>query len=133
MSAIEKTPMPAKEMARKAAQQVARQHEDEPRAFVEGSSSTDALAEEMGEDSVRAMTTGEDEEGERDGEADAEVGGPFKISSGSVEYAKDDDAPNIPSAERAGVPTTRDEDENEDEEEKALSVALSTRRRRASR
>jgi hypothetical protein len=104
-----------KALAQKAARQVRRTTEREPRAFIAGKVTTDALAEELAENAVRAMTTGEDEEGEREGERLAEAGGPFVASSGSREYARDDEAPNIRSAERAGRPTTRDERDDEEE------------------
>ena len=101
-------------IAKKAAKQAARSVVHEPRAFIEGKITTDALAEELAEDSVRAMTSGEDEEGDRDGERVAEKGGPFVVSSGSVEYADDEESPNIASAERAGTPTTRDESDDDE-------------------
>jgi len=50
----------------------------EPEAFVHGSASEDTLAESMGEDAVRAMTTGQDEgPALAEGERLAELGGPF--------------------------------------------------------
>ena len=63
------------------AERAARSVEREPRAFIEGKITTDALAEELGEDAVRAMTSGEDEPGEPDGPGVAEAGGPYVVSS----------------------------------------------------
>jgi hypothetical protein len=67
--------------AKKAARQVQDSFERQPRAFIEGKTTTDALAEELGEDAVRAMTSGEDEMPDPEGERVAAVGGPFVVTS----------------------------------------------------
>lgn len=67
----------AKQVARDAAASI----EQTPRAFIEGKITTDALAEEMGEDAVRAITTGEDEQADPDGEGVAAAGGPYVVTS----------------------------------------------------
>jgi hypothetical protein len=103
-------------IAKKAKKQAASSVEREPRAFIGGHVTSDALAEELAENAVRAMTTGQDEEGERDGDAEREAGGPFVVSSGSREYRRDDEAPNVASAEPAAFPTTRDDGADADED-----------------
>jgi hypothetical protein len=76
-------------------------------AFVTESRSTDDLAEELGEEAVAEMTSGEDQR-ERllDEQVDDERGGPFVETGGSQEYAGGTDASNPATATREPFPTT---------------------------
>lgn len=79
----------------------------DPQSFVEAQSSDDDLAEELGEEAVVAMTTGQDDiSEERDTPVDEELGGPFVETSGSTEFAGGTDESNIPDATREPFPTT---------------------------
>lgn len=68
----------------------------------------DTLAEELGEDFVRAATTGE-EQGEEahEQEVDEEHGGPFVVTAAEAEFAHGPDASNPKSASREPFPTAR--------------------------
>ena len=80
--------------------------ESDERAFV-GSRTGDDLAENLGEEVVEAMTTGEDEAADTlDKFADEEVGGPFVESSGNKEFAEGSDASNPADATREPFPKT---------------------------
>jgi hypothetical protein len=76
-------------------------------AFLRGAQSADVLAEELGEEAVETMTTGEDEGNEsRDEFAEEEIGGPFVESSGNKEFADDSDESNPDDATREPFPKT---------------------------
>jgi hypothetical protein len=84
------------------------QHEkDDDRAFVGGARTRDDLAEELGEEAVVAMTSGEDGLGD-DLQADVpeDSGGPFVRSSGGKEFADGTDASNPDDALREPFPKT---------------------------
>ena len=81
--------------------------EAEPAGFVEAQRSSDDLAEELGEEAVVAMTTGQDDiSDERDAVVTEELGGPFVETSGSTEFAGGTDDSNISGATREPFPTT---------------------------
>ncbi len=67
----------------------------------------DDFAEELGEDFVTAITTGESVDDARDAEVPEEEGGPFVTTSARQEFADDVDASNPEDAEPAAFPTTR--------------------------
>jgi hypothetical protein len=76
-------------------------------AFLRRSKSADALAEELGEEAVETMTTGEDEGNEsRDRFAEEEIGGPFVESTAKNEFADDKDESNPDDATREPFPKT---------------------------
>jgi hypothetical protein len=76
-------------------------------AFLRGSKSSDDLAEELGEEAVETMTSGEDEGSEsRDRFAEEEIGGPFVESPGKNEFADDSDESNPDDATREPFPKT---------------------------
>ncbi|MFO0663742.1 MAG: hypothetical protein U0174_07315 [Polyangiaceae bacterium] len=80
-----------------------RQRHDD-RAFVT-SSTNDDLAEELGEEAVRAMTSGEDDMAEhRDAYVAEERGGPFVTSSATQEFADGVDESNPEDALREPFP-----------------------------
>lgn len=67
----------------------------------------DDFAEELGEAVVSAMTTGEDElRSALEAEVEEERGGPFVVTSGSIEFAGGTDESNIEEATREPFPTT---------------------------
>ena len=77
------------------------------RPFFEGAEVDDAFAEELGEGTVLAMTSGEDHVAydlNRDVEED--WGGPFVMTSASKEFASGTDASNIEEATREPFPKT---------------------------
>jgi hypothetical protein len=77
------------------------------RAFVRGQHSGDDLAEELAEEAVVAMTSGEDGLAEDlQGAVDEELGGPFVTSTGGKEFADGTDASNPADAEREPFPKT---------------------------
>ncbi len=84
-----------------------RRERDDDRAFVGGGRSNDDLAEEMGEEAVVAMTSGEDGLVD-DLQADVpeDSGGPFVRSSGGKEFADGTDASNPKDALREPFPKT---------------------------
>ncbi len=78
----------------------------------------DALAESFGEEFLRSATTGEDTNDELflDSEVSEEFGGPFIVSSGSQEYALDDNGlPDDVEAEEED-PQAEAEDASDEEE-----------------
>ena len=80
---------------------------DSTRAFINGNSSDDELAKELGEAFVEAITSGEESEaGRRDQVTPDEYGGPFVYTSGREEYALDTDESNIAEATREPLPRT---------------------------
>src|SRR4029079_3852878 len=67
----------------------------ETRAFLDGARSGDALAEEVGEEAVEAMTSGQDQAAEAfDQVVPEDGGGPFVTTSGSTEFAHGTDESN---------------------------------------
>ena len=75
------------------------------RAFVNGKHTGDDLAEELGEEAVVAMTTGEDGLADDLQETvDEELGGPFVGSPAGKEFADGTDASNPADAEREPFP-----------------------------
>jgi hypothetical protein len=76
-------------------------------AFVEGSHTKDDLAEELGEEAVETMTSGEDEgEDVADQDVPEDSGGPFVVTTGGTEFAGGVDASNPRNAKREPFPTT---------------------------
>jgi hypothetical protein len=76
-------------------------------SFVEGTSSGDPLAEELGEDFVQTALSGEDTlEESLDQVVSEERGGPFIESTGGTEFAEGTDASNPKGAKREPFPTT---------------------------
>ncbi len=87
-------------------EQSGKSHDDD-RAFVGGKHAKDALAEELGEGAVSAMTSGEDGYTEDlQGEVDEDTGGPFVETSGDKEYADGTDGSNPDDAAREPFPKT---------------------------
>jgi hypothetical protein len=75
---------------------------DDDRAF-----GGDALGNELGEEFVETVTSGEDEGTElRDQKLTEEVGGPFTVTSGGTEFASGEDESNPEEATREPFPTT---------------------------
>jgi hypothetical protein len=76
------------------------------RAFV-GNRPADDLADNLGEEAVETMTSGEDEGTEKlDRFEDEEIGGPFVESTSGKEFAEGDDASNPADATREPFPKT---------------------------
>ncbi|MDB4938477.1 MAG: histone protein [Labilithrix sp.] len=80
--------------------------DDDTRAFLRGSRSKDDLAEELGEEAVATMTSGEDQSERLEAEVDEERGGPFVPSRGRKEFARGTDKSNPRSASREPFPRT---------------------------
>jgi hypothetical protein len=79
--------------------------EAEPEAYVEKPETSDDLAEELGEEAVVAMTSGQDDvSDERDEPVTEEQGGPFVETAGATEFAGGTDDSNIPEATREPFP-----------------------------
>jgi hypothetical protein len=77
------------------------------RAFIRGARTTDDLAEELAEEAVVAMTTGEDALGDDlQANVDEERGGPFVRSTGGQEYGDGFDASNPRGTKREPFPKT---------------------------
>jgi hypothetical protein len=80
---------------------------DDNRAFLPEGHSKDDLAEELGEEAVEAMTSGESQrEDDLDQVTDEERGGPFVESTAGVEYAEGTDPSNPSTATREPFPKT---------------------------
>jgi hypothetical protein len=82
---------------------------NDTRAFLkQGRSRTkDNLGEELAEDAVRAMTSGEDQSDQlQDLEVEEEIGGPFVTTSGGQEFARGTDRSNPRRATREPFPKT---------------------------
>jgi hypothetical protein len=76
-------------------------------AFLAGERSDDELAEELGEEAVAEMTTGEYQgEDVLDRVVEEERGGPFVESTAGVEYAEGTDPSNPSTATREPFPKT---------------------------
>jgi hypothetical protein len=101
-------PQYARELLAKARE--TRNDDDRPeanRSFVNGSHSTEELAEELGEAFIEAATAGESSEPERhDQITAAESGGPFVVTRAALEYADGTDESNIAEALREPLPRT---------------------------
>jgi hypothetical protein len=80
---------------------------DDGRAFLRTSRSSDGLAEELGEEAVAAMNSGEGQ-GDRmtDLEVEEERGGPFVTTSAAREFASGSDRSNPRTGTREPFPTT---------------------------
>lgn len=83
--------------------------------FVAEPRSNDALAEQLGEFAVSAMTSGESDAPEETFEE--EEGGPFIETTASEEFAAGTDATNIPDATREPFPRVSSGNGDEDEED----------------
>ncbi len=84
-------------------------HDDDEgqQAFLRRARSRDDLAEELGEEAVAEMTSGEDQrESLLDVQNEAETGGPFVGTPGRVEFARGTDESNPSSATREPFPRT---------------------------
>src|SRR5258708_39193056 len=80
---------------------------EQPEELIRGAADDD-LAEELGEEFVESVTSGEQAaEDMRDEEVPEESGGPFVETSGASECAYGTDASNPKDAECAPFPTTR--------------------------
>ena len=80
---------------------------DDDRAFVTGRKSKDPLAEELAEDAVAAMTSGEDAlTDDLAAETTEERGGPFVPSTSGTEMARGTDASNPKGSKREPFPKT---------------------------
>jgi hypothetical protein len=80
---------------------------DDDRAFLAGARSADSLTEELGEEFVETITSGEDEGNEvRDQRVAEEVGGPFTLTNGNTEFAEGTDGSNPKTATREPFPRT---------------------------
>ena len=81
--------------------------QDDNRAFVSSGHSADDLANELGEEAVKSMTSGEDElPARRDARIIEEQGGPFVVSAASEEFALGFDDSNPADAHREPFPKT---------------------------
>jgi hypothetical protein len=77
------------------------------KAFLDGSRSSEELAEELGESFVQAATSGEDAEADRhERVVSEEAGGPFVPSTAGQEFAGGTDESNIAEATREPLPRT---------------------------
>ena len=80
---------------------------DDDRAFVGGKRTKDGLAEELAEEAVVAMTSGEDGlTDDLNAANDEERGGPFVTTTAGTEMAKGTDASNPKGAKREPFPKT---------------------------
>lgn len=80
---------------------------DDALAFISGTRSSDALAEQLGEEFVESATRGQDEGDDLfNQEVPEEEGGPFVESNAGTEFAPGTDASNIPGATREPFPKT---------------------------
>ena len=77
-------------------------------AFLKKRSRTrDNLGEELGEEAVRTMTSGEDQSDQlQDLEVEEEIGGPFVTTSGGQEFARGTDRSNPRRSTREPFPKT---------------------------
>lgn len=73
-------------------------------AFFKKSRAHDDLAEELGEEAVQAMTSGEDASDRLEAPTDEEVGGPFIRTRGRQEFARGTDKSNPKDATREPFP-----------------------------
>lgn len=76
-------------------------------AFLRAAESDDALAEDLGESFVKAITSGEDDLTEaHDQKVPEEEGGPFVETEASTEFARGVDKSNPKDSKREAFPTT---------------------------
>jgi hypothetical protein len=101
-------PQYARELLAKARE--TRNDDDSPEnihAFLKAARATEPLAQEMGENFLETVTSGEEREPERrDRITPDEVGGPFVVTTAGEEFAAGTDESNIPEAEREPLPRT---------------------------
>lgn len=101
-------PQYARELLAKARE--TRNDDDAPEnmhAFLKAARTTEPLAQEMGENFLETITSGEEREPERrDQITPDEVGGPFVVTTAGEEFATGTDESNIPEAEREPLPRT---------------------------
>ena len=84
-----------------------RRRDSDAKAFLDGSITSDELAEELGESFVEAATSGADAEGDRhERVVTEEAGGPFVPSTAGQEFAGGTDDSNIAEATREPLPRT---------------------------
>ena len=84
-----------------------RRGEREPDTYVSDARTDDDLAEDLAEEAVGTMTSGEDESQDvRNQDVDEELGGPFVGTSGREEFARGTDASNPKGASREPFPRT---------------------------
>ena len=76
------------------------------RAFLTKARAHDSLAEELGEEVVATMTSGEDQSDRLEAEVAEDKGGPFIITTGAQEFAGGEDASNPSDATREPFPKT---------------------------
>jgi hypothetical protein len=77
------------------------------RPFIDGTQAEDTFAEELGEGTVLAMTSGEDRVAEDlNGDVEEDWGGPFVVTNANKEFAGGTDASNIEEATREPFPKT---------------------------
>jgi hypothetical protein len=80
---------------------------DNMHAFLKAARATEPLAQEMGENFLETVTSGEGREPERhDQITPDEVGGPFVVTTAGEEFATGTDESNILEAEREPLPRT---------------------------
>ncbi len=80
---------------------------NDDRAFGASAIRRDALAEELGESFLRTATGGDEVDDEMlDELSPEEMGGPFIVTTGAVEFAHDTDESNPPDATREPFPRT---------------------------
>jgi hypothetical protein len=82
-----------------------RSHEGNERAFLQHAFANDELSEELGEAFVESATSGEEAEPERhERVSDADVGGPFVVTSGRQQFATGADESNPEDGTREPFP-----------------------------
>jgi hypothetical protein len=80
---------------------------DDNRAFLRRSRTQDSLGEELGEEAVRTMTSGEDQSDQLQNlQVDEENGGPFVTTSARQEFARGTDRSNPRKSTREPFPKT---------------------------
>jgi hypothetical protein len=101
-------PQYARELLAKARE--TRNDDDAPEnmhAFLKAARAGEPLAQEMGENFLETVTSGEEREAERrDQITPDEVGGPFVVTTAGEEFATGTDESNIPEALREPLPRT---------------------------
>lgn len=84
--------------------------EKDAKGFVPETHGNDSLTEELGEQFVKAATSGEDSEADTLNAVVAEeVGGPFVVTNSGEEFARGTDPSNPDDADREAFPTTQGE------------------------
>jgi membrane protein involved in colicin uptake len=90
----------------RARSRASRDDPNDTRAFIRGTRSNDDLAEELGEEAVATMTSGEDQSERLEAEVEEETGGPFIKTPARREFARGTDKSNPRSASREPFPRT---------------------------